>query len=229
MKQRYLYVMLSRTDTGMGKIIRLFTRGTYNHVSLGLDDDLRSFVSFARYARDVSLAGGYVTEPAERLLVSGERLPVRIFRLEITPEQHTRLEELFSLAGHRETGLIYNSLGAMLSTWHIPCPIPGAYTCLEFAGAVLGTPFPSLQALERHLTPYEIYHGELGDRVTDNGSRCDSFFKRRGFFRGVGDTVWHFTRLLGRTLRITHCHDPIAVYDAPILSNCQNASPVSTE
>ena len=211
---RYLYVMLSRTDTGMGKIIRLFTRAHYNHVSLSLDDSLHSFVSFARYAQDVALAGGYVTEPAERLLSAGEHLPVRIFRLEIDPNRHQQLAHLFSQAGKQNTDLIYNSLGAMLSTWHIRSHIPGTYTCLEFASIILDRPFKSLQELEQQLAPQEIYQGELGAIVTDSGDRTNPFFTHRGFFRGIGDTTVHFTRLLGRTLRITRCSDPIADYAA---------------
>lgn len=212
-QQRHLYIMLSRTGTGMAKVIRLFTRAHYNHVSLSLDDDLHHFVSFARYAQDVALAGGYITEPAERILASGDQIPVRIFRMEIPPARYEQLKSLFALAGDRKTGLIYNSLGAMLSTWHIPCPIPGAYTCLEFAGAVLGQRFRSLQALERYLAPFEIYQGELAAIVTDTGCRTDPFFRRRGFFPGIGDTAVHFLRLFGRALHITRCNDPIAAYE----------------
>ena len=58
--ENQLYIMLSRTDTGMGRLIRFFTRYDYNHVSLSLDPRLHSWVSFARYAVDVPLAGGFV-------------------------------------------------------------------------------------------------------------------------------------------------------------------------
>ena len=72
----YLYVMLSRTDTGMGRFIRFFTREEYNHVSLCVDDSLQKFVSFARYRQDTPLAGGAVAEPPQRLLSCGEAIPV---------------------------------------------------------------------------------------------------------------------------------------------------------
>lgn len=214
MEQRNLYIMLSRTGTGMAKAIRACTGATYNHVSLSLDDDLHHFVSFARYAQDVALAGGYVTEPVERILASGDDIPVRIFRLNISAAQYRQLEALFAQAGNRESGLIYNSLGAMLSICRIPCRIPGAYTCLDFANAIIGRRFHSLKALEKHLAPYEIYRGDLKQIAVTSDCCTDSFFCRRGFFPGIEDTAVHFTRLLGRALRITRCRDPIAAYEA---------------
>ena len=206
---RHLYVMLSRTGTGMGKVIRLFTRSEYNHVSLTLDGSLGSFVSFARYVEDVALAGGFVKESAERFLSGGQPVPVRIFQVDISPARYEQLNTIFSLAGKQEAGLIYNSLGALLSTWHLRFHIPGSYTCLEFASAILQQSFRSLQELEHHLKSYEIYHGDLWDMDTDSGDRSDPYFTHRGFFRGAADTAVHFIRLAGKLLRICRCNDPI--------------------
>ena len=221
---RYLYVMLSRTDTGMGKVIRRFTAGEYNHVSLGLDDSLGQFVSFARYRVDVPLAGGYITEPARRLLSAGESLPVRIFRLEISQTDALSLEEIFRLAGCRESGLIYNSLGALMSTWHIPCPVPGAYTCLDFAGAILGASFPDIASLGEALSPWEVFHGDyFAIAPTDDAD--NDYFLRRGFLKGTGDTLAHFGRLLLRVLRLKKISDPIASCQLNILE--KTTTPVS--
>ena len=40
-EKRYLYLMVSRTDTNIGRIIRVFSRYPYNHVSLSIDPTLR--------------------------------------------------------------------------------------------------------------------------------------------------------------------------------------------
>lgn len=209
---RYLYIMLSRTVTGMGKVIRLFTRSQYNHVSLTLDSSLRSFVSFARYAQDVALAGGFVTEPVERFLSTGQPVSVRVFRVEISQARYQQLAALFALAGQKNS-LTYNSLGALLSTWQLRFHIPGAYTCLEFASAVLGKPFRSLQELQEFLEPASFYQGLLQDLVSDSGNRSDSYFTRRGILRGTVDTTLHFIRLVSRLLRLCPCRDPIAALE----------------
>jgi hypothetical protein len=204
----YLYIMLSRTGTGMGKVIRAFTHNEYNHVSLTLAPSFERFVSFARYTQGVALAGGFVMETPQRFLSAGQPVPVRIYRVDVTQERYEQLSSLFSLAESR-TDLIYNSLGALLSTWHLQCHIPGTYTCLEFAAAVLGKSFRSLQELQSFLEPYEVCRGNLNELVKDNGDRSETYFTRRGFLRGTADTIAHFTRLTGRLLRISKCHDPI--------------------
>ena len=214
---KYLYVMLSRTDTGMGRMIRRFTKGQYNHVSLGLDSSLGAFVSFARYRKDVALAGGYVTEPAARILASGAAVPVKVFRLALPEGADEQLIHLFQLAGDRSTGLIYNSLGALFTTWGLPCPVPGAYTCLDFAGVILGQAFPSLQALEAELEPWLIYDGDYRGLVPHKISTEDPFFEHRGVLRGIGDTAAHFGRLLLRLLRLQKVSDPLKFYDGKVL------------
>ena len=108
-----LYVMISRTDTGVGKLIRRLSRYPYNHVSLSLDPTFKTWVSFARYVQNVPLYGGFIVEPAERFLAKGERIDVRIFRLDIPEEQHSRLERLFSMASQADGELLYNTFDVL--------------------------------------------------------------------------------------------------------------------
>lgn len=209
MKQ-YLYVMLSRTDTGMGRFIRFFTKEEYNHVSLCLDSNLRHFVSFARYHRDVPLAGGFVAEPPARLRSCGNAMPVKIFKIEISPSEAEHLEMLFEMAG--QTSLVYNSLGALLSSCHIRCPIPGAYTCLDFADTVLGEQYFTIAALGAGLEQWEIYRGDLFDILEADETQDGIYFQKRGFWKGSWDTAVHFKTLLWRILRLERPDDPISRY-----------------
>lgn len=209
MKQS-LYVMLSRTDTGMGRFIRFFTREEYNHVSLCLDSQLQHFVSFARYRQDVPLAGGYVTESTNRLRSCGKIMPVRIFKLQISQSDWQKLNDLFQMADR--SSLVYNSLGALLCGCHIRCSIPGAYTCLQFAEAILGASYPSIKALGDALEPWEIYRGDLFEILEECTEPESAFFCKRGFRYGTLDTFRHFKTLLWRILRLERPNDPIAEY-----------------
>ena len=205
---QYLYIMLSRTDTGMGRLIRFFTREEYNHVSLSLDDTLQHFVSFARYRQDVPLAGGFTAETAARLMSCGNAMPAKIFKIEISPEDAQKLNILFQMADH--TSLVYNSLGALLNSCHIRCAIPGAYTCLEFSGAILGKSYRSIQALGEDLEPFEIYRGDLFQILRKPFDFDSPFFQKRGFWKGSWDTLKHFKTLLWRILRLERPDNPVA-------------------
>lgn len=200
--------MLSRTETRIGKTIRLFTRYGYNHVSLSLDPQFRRWVSFARYAQGVPLAGGFVSESPERYLCTGGSVQVRIFQIDIPLSRYRKLDALFSKADRQDSGLIYNTFGALATPMGLHFAIAGAYTCLEFADAVLEQSHRSIRSLDRSLLPHLIYEGPLGALVSDSGSRSGRYFIRRGPWGGTVDTTVHFARLCGRLI-FGHS-DPVA-------------------
>lgn len=197
-KTQPLYLMLSRTDTHMGRIIRLFTRYEYNHVSLSLDPELRQWVSFARYAQGVPLAGGFVTESPERYLWAGAPVQVKVFRIDIPATRFRKLQLLFAMADRADSGLIYNTFGAIMTPTGCRWYVPGAYTCLEFANTVLRESHSSIRSLEDAHRDDLIFEGDLQSVAPDSGERIGPFFRRRGFWNGTKDTTWHFARLCRR-------------------------------
>lgn len=205
-----LYVMISRTDTGIGKVIRCVSRYPYNHVSLTLDEDFRNWVSFARFFHDTPLYGGFIREPVERFLAKGERVDVRIFALELTESRYARLKKLFALAGKPDSGLVYNYFELVTATVGLSARVPGAYTCLGFACAVLGTGYRTIAQLNDALAPRLIYEGALGDLAPDNGCRDDIYFTRLGFRRGLTYSYICLCQLARRILRPTDT-DPVAI------------------
>ncbi len=205
----YLYVILSRTTTGAGKLIRTFTRSYYNHVSMTLNEDLSGIVSFARFSIDTPMHAGYVAEPVERFLYDGGTVPVRVFRVEISEEKATALEGFFARAGDLDLGLLYNYFGALMTMFRVRLRVPGAYTCLSFATTVLGKSYRTLQELEQDLAPCEVFRGALETWHQDTGDRSDRYFQPRGFLRGTRDSVVHMARLLARTTRLRKFDDPV--------------------
>lgn len=199
-KCRFLYLMISHTDTAIGKAIRYLTDYDYNHVSLSLDPTFQHWVSFARYARNVPLAGGFVEETADRFFVGGGPMPVRIFRLEIPENRYRRLKKLFVDAGHPECGLIYNTFGAIASSVGVSFPVAGAYTCLEFANAVLEESHRSIENLNDRLLPHLIFSGDLHELVTASGSHEGDYFRERNLLSATSETLLHFVKLLRNTV-----------------------------
>lgn len=181
--------MISHTDTGVGKLIRLITGYPYNHVCMTLDPSFRNWVSFARYVQDTPLYGGFIREPVERYLAKGEQIDVRIFAVTISQEKYQALEELFRLAGTRDPRLRYNLLSLVTLTFGFEVPISGAYTCLGFANKVLGTRHKSIKSLNTQLEPNMIYDGSLANLAPDSGCRDDLYFTRLGPLKGAVESL----------------------------------------
>lgn len=188
--------MISKTDTGVGGIIRKVSGYPYNHVSLTLDSSFRTWVSFARFVQDTPLYGGFIREPVERFLAKGQRIDVRIFALDIPESRYLRLTALFSLAGRQDFTLLYNHLSLISAIVGIDLPIPGAYTCLGFANRVLDTQYPSIRDLNTQLQPALIYDGSLADLVHDSGCRDDVYFTKLGPLQGTACSVISIAKLV---------------------------------
>lgn len=206
-----LYIMISKTDTGVGGIIRKVSGYPYNHVSMTLDPSFRTWVSFARFHQDTPLYGGFLKEPAERFLAKGRTIDIRIFALDLTPEQHEALQNLFSKAGTPDNGYIYNYLELLTLSFGIKFPVRDAYSCLGFANAILGTEYADIRDLDRQMTPQLFYEGTLNDLAPDSGDRSDIYFTRLGLWEGLSRSAKTIGRLLGRAMTKTKRRTPAAV------------------
>lgn len=176
-----LYLMISHTGTGIGRIIRGISRYPYNHVAMTLDPSFKKWVSFARFNRNVALYGGYTEESAERYFAFGTDVPVKIFKLDITEEKYAQLSDLFAKAGTLDNDLIYNFFDILAAIFGLKVRIPGAYTCLGFCCAVIGEQFKNIQELETAFAPHMIHDGNLADLVADSGERVDRYFDPLSF------------------------------------------------
>ncbi len=197
-----LYVMISRTNTKMGNFIRFFTRYDYNHVSLSLDKELKSLVSFARIVQDAPLYGGFVTESFERFLHNGKNSQVKLYEVDITEEKYNNLKKLFSLADNPDNGLVYNYLDALMTPVGINIKIKGAYTCLSFANTVLGTNCKNIKSLSNTLKDNLIFKGTINDLGVDSGDRSALYFHKIGFRKGTKNSAKSFLIVCKRMINI---------------------------
>lgn len=199
-KTRSLFVMVSRTDTGIAKIIRAVSRYPYNHVSVTLDPSLRRWYSFARYVQDAPLYGGFVCESVERFCAATGDARVRIFRVEIPEKTASRLEELQVLAGQTDSGLIYNHFDAAAGVLGCHFPVPSSHTCLSFACELLDRRHLTIQSLCDDLAPYRIYEGSLNALTPVTENRDEPYFSRLGLIQGTSLSALQLAKLTTRSV-----------------------------
>lgn len=212
-----LYVMISKTDTGIGKLIRGISGYPYNHVSLTLDPTFRTWVSFARVYAGIPLYGSFIRESTERYLAKGKQIDVRIFAVPLTERQARQLRQLFALAGKLTDELTYNHLELLASAIGLRFPVSGAYTCLGFARTVLGKDYDSIQALDIDLTPLLFYQGTLNQLAPDSGSREDIYFTQTGLLEWITYSARSLSMLFGR-LFAPAAHDAVTEISAADLT-----------
>ncbi len=200
MGERYLYVMISETGTTIGKLIRRFSGYRYNHCAVTLDESLRTWQSFARFHRDSPFYGGFLNESVERYLAKGKSVPVKIFRIEITPEREEELRPLLEKAG-TDSGYLYNYYDVLAALFGKRLRIPKAYTCLSFTCRVLQREYVTIEQLDCDMAPTLYWKGELSDLVLDSKERTDRYFTAIGFVRGNYKAAGQLARVTARLLR----------------------------
>ncbi len=133
-----IYLIISRTNTKIGALIRAVTRFDYNHVSIALEQDLIPMYSFARYHQNNPFNGGFVEESIRRYLTEKKDVEFVIFPIEITDECYRDLlEHLEQMKEDRdlhrysfiEAGTSYFSFFRYESE--------NNYNCLSFAESIL--------------------------------------------------------------------------------------------
>ena len=94
-----VYIILTHTGTILSRIIRIFTRDEFSHVSLALDLELKKMYSFGRLNPYNPFMGGFVHEYISRGTFGRfKNTRTKIYALEITDEQYekirTRIKEV---------------------------------------------------------------------------------------------------------------------------------------
>ena len=136
--KKSIYIIISRTNTKMGKFIRTVTQYDYNHVSLSLNDTLTPMYSFARYHQDKPFTGGFVEESWLRYLLKDKDIELIIFDIEIEKSVYEKSVELLNRFIASKEEHRYNFVEAIRSYFPLNQKVEGTnHTCLSFVVAVL--------------------------------------------------------------------------------------------
>lgn len=132
--EKHIYIMLSHTNTKIGKMIRLFTDYPYNHISISTNSSLQPLYSFARYHYNAALIGGFVEESPLRYLFYGKDTPIRIYDITVTEKQFQQLESSLNIYIKNKSKYLYDNFYFLRndkkrSLYH--------HTCLSFAVSIL--------------------------------------------------------------------------------------------
>jgi len=210
--EKYVYVIISRTPTSMGKLIRRFLKGKYNHASISLDENLSQMYSFCRLAVSNPLVGGIIRESVFTLTIGLEDdVPINIYRIPLTLDQYESISKFVFDIYNDEEIYYYNfiqALGLISKKRHT---VYKTYICSEFVMEALKQGGIKLTSLESYkITPTDIseimsefiyYSGNLKDYpfIQNIKTKEDEiFFCKTGLIYEGVHTIRHFWRVMSR-------------------------------
>ena len=107
-----IYIILTYTGTILSKIVKIYTRKEYSHVSISLDRDLNQMYSFGRLNPYNPFIGGFVHEGIDRgTFKRFKNTKTKIYSMEIDQEKYERLEEIIENIQQKKKLYKFNVIG----------------------------------------------------------------------------------------------------------------------
>jgi hypothetical protein len=209
---KYIYVVISRTPTYMGKMIRRIIKGKYNHASISINENLSQMYSFCRLSVSNPLVGGIIRESAFTLTIgSKEEVPINVYRIGVTLEQYKLISKFIYNTYNDKEVYYYNFIQAIGLISKKKHAIYKTYICSEFVMEALKKGGINLTSVESYkITPTDIsgimnrfiyYTGNLNDyplRQKIRTKEDEVFLCKTGFFYETIRTFKHFWKVLNR-------------------------------
>lgn len=178
MKQ--IYILLSRTQTTPSRLIHLFSKGTYTHASIAIEEGTDKFFSFARRSQRNFLRSGLISEDIhKRTFALYPDAPCALYKIDISEDSYEIIRQLIEYYWSNYNKCKYNFWGIITIFFGKTQKLRFRMTCSQFvalllhkSNAVSLPKEPSLMRPDDFLRLKDItllYKGKLGDCHLD---RC---------------------------------------------------------
>lgn len=133
-----VYIILTHTGTILSRIIRIYTRDEFSHVSIALDKYLKQMYSFGRLNPYNPFIGGFIHEYVNAGTFNRfKKTRTAIYSLNITDEEYEKICDM--IKNFKKTRKIYkfNSLGLFAIAIKLRIHKEHSFYCAEFVKYVL--------------------------------------------------------------------------------------------
>ncbi len=138
MQNNHLYIVLTKTNATLSKLIQLFKGDEYTHSSISLDKDLNYMYSFSRRNTNNPFIGRFKKEDInDGLYKLCDILPGVIIEVEVSIHQYERAKALIDKFIYNSSVYKYNYKGLLYSLLNKPSNSNNRFLCSEFVYYIL--------------------------------------------------------------------------------------------
>ena len=133
-----VYIVLTYTGTILSRIVKLYTRKEFSHVSISLDENLESMYSFGRKNPYLILPAGYVHESVDYgTFKRFKKTKTAIYSLQISDEQYDKLANEIDKFNKDKDNYDFNIIGLFTAMFRWKLKREKKLYCAEFVKVVL--------------------------------------------------------------------------------------------
>lgn len=133
-----IYILLTRSDTLLSRLVQLFTAGPYTHASISFDHGLQPLYSSARKNGETMFPAGLCTEVFHRGFYYRHRnIPCALYELTVSDEVYERARTEAQHFARNSKLYGFNILGLFLCKMNIPFHPRSKFFCSQFVAVIL--------------------------------------------------------------------------------------------
>lgn len=188
-EQKHIYVVLSRTPFGTGKLIRFVTGFPYNHSGVSLTERPEIIYTIARFHETTPYYAGFMKESVLRYQKGDRISDFAIFAVPVSEKQLSEVKERIRYFSEHSDEYVYNFFSAAAFPFRKRVFIDRSFTCLEFVLDTLTKHtdltdkidhyYCSIEELFNILLPYKIYEGSAKTFFPGAEKGNDPFFDKK--------------------------------------------------
>jgi len=138
MDKYHLYVVLTRTNTVISRLIKLFTNDEYTHAAIALDRELNSMYSFGRKYSYNPFIGRFKRECVDKGIYRLQKeVPCIILEVDVSKQQYEKAQSLVSQFISNSHLYKYNYKGLLYNLFKVETYEDNRFLCSEFVYYVL--------------------------------------------------------------------------------------------
>ncbi len=133
-----LYILLTRSDSCVSRIIGLLTADNYTHVSISFDPSLSTMYSFARKRVRTPLPAGMIKEELDSgFLGKHSYIPCALYEIKVSDEAYESARKEVENMASRMDEYRFNIVGLICCRMNIQLKRKRHYFCSQFVSEVL--------------------------------------------------------------------------------------------
>jgi len=203
--KNYIYVVLIKAHTGLGKISRKITKYDYSHISISMDENFTDFITFSRKKHFSPFDSGFMHEHRNYYAFGeNDNVKVKIFKVPVDDDAYDDIvNTILRFEGDKDN--LFNIYSMITMPIIHGFQVYKAYNCMSFVGLILkktnavkmNKPYYKymIKDMDKILTEYLYFEGFL-DKVDFQ----DDYMDKIPVYKNVSDFIKLNTRLIGRII-----------------------------
>lgn len=136
-QNNYIYVVLVKALTGLGKFARLISNYDYTHIAVCLDENLEKFYTFSRRKHCSPFDCGYMIETLDCYAFGKHRdVKLKIFKVPVSKENKEKIEEYIENIS-KDSKYIFNFYSMITMSIFHGFKIYKAHNCMSFVSEII--------------------------------------------------------------------------------------------